>query len=71
VRSEWRVKYGGRHIAEISKILAGQKNYIKAEHQLLVAKYPEAEAQLKQLFKIMCAIEVVAGHAPASVGGTF
>jgi hypothetical protein len=48
-----------------------KRTTLRAEHQLLVAKYPEAEAQLKRLFKIMCDIEVVAGHAPASVGGTF
>jgi hypothetical protein len=41
---------------------------LKAEYQLLVARYPNAEAQLKQLFKILCGIEVMAGHTPASVG---
>jgi hypothetical protein len=39
------------------------KRTLRAEHQSLVAKYPDAEAQLKQLFKILCDIEVVAGHA--------
>jgi hypothetical protein len=39
------------------------------EEQQSVAKYPDAEAQLKQLFKILCAIEVVAGQTPASGWG--
>jgi uncharacterized protein with NRDE domain len=68
VRSEWRVKYGGRPIAGISKILGGKRTTLRAEHQSLVAKYHDAEAQVKQLFRILCDIEVVAGHAPVSVG---
>jgi hypothetical protein len=41
---------------------------LQAEYQSLVAKYPDAEAQLEQLFKIVCDAEVVAGHTPDSVG---
>jgi hypothetical protein len=35
---------------------------------LLVAKHPDAEVQLKPLFKILCGIEEVSGYTPASVG---
>jgi hypothetical protein len=50
-------------------ILLTSHKTLRAEHHSLVAKYPDTEAQLKQLFRILCAIEVVAGHAPASMGG--
>jgi hypothetical protein len=36
--------------------------------QTLVQQYPDAEAQLKQLFKVLGDIEGVTGHRPASVG---
>jgi hypothetical protein len=50
------------------KFWKDKRTTLRAEHQSLVVKYPDAETQLKQLFKILCDIEVVAGHAPASVG---
>jgi hypothetical protein len=40
----------------------------ESEYQELVAKYPDADAQLKQLFKLLCDIEEVARYTPASVG---
>jgi hypothetical protein len=49
------------------KFWTDKRGALKAEYQLLVAKYPDAEAQLKQLFKILCDIEDVAGHTPVSV----
>jgi hypothetical protein len=39
---------------------------IKGEFQWLVGQHPDAEKQLRQLFKILCDIEDVAGHTPAS-----
>jgi hypothetical protein len=33
-----------------------------------VAQFPDADVQLKQLFKLLCDIEDVAGYTPASVG---
>jgi hypothetical protein len=45
-----------------------KRSSLEADHKLLVAKYPEAEVNLKQLFKILCDIQDVAGYAPASVG---
>jgi hypothetical protein len=33
-----------------------------------VAQYPDADTQLKQLFKLLCDIEDVAVYTPASVG---
>jgi hypothetical protein len=50
------------------KFWKDKRTTLRAEHQSLVAKYHDAEAELKQLFGILCDIEVVAGHAPASVG---
>jgi hypothetical protein len=40
----------------------------KSEYQTLVQQYPDADAQLKQLLKLLGDIEDVAGHTPASVG---
>jgi hypothetical protein len=52
------------------KLWADKRTTLKAEYQSLVAKYPDAGAQLlvKQLFKILCDVEAVAGHTPVSVG---
>jgi hypothetical protein len=50
------------------KFWKDKRTTLRAEHQSLVAKHPDAEAQLKQLFRILCDIEVVAGHIPVSVG---
>jgi hypothetical protein len=36
------------------KFWTDKRTTLKAEYQLLVAKYPNADAQLKQLFKILC-----------------
>jgi hypothetical protein len=40
---------------------------LKSEHATLMQKYPDSEAQLKQLFNVLGDIEDVAGHTPASV----
>jgi hypothetical protein len=44
-----------------------QRKTLKSEYQLLRSQYPDADAQLKQLFKVFCDIEDVAGYSPASV----
>jgi hypothetical protein len=41
---------------------------LKSEYRQLLGQFPDAEAQLKQLFKVVCDIEDVAGYTPASVG---
>jgi hypothetical protein len=41
---------------------------IKSEFQRLVGQHPDAEELLRQLYKILCNIEDVAGYTPASVG---
>jgi hypothetical protein len=38
------------------------------EYQKLVGQYPDKEAQLRQLFKVLCDIQGMAGYTPASVG---
>jgi hypothetical protein len=45
-----------------------KRKTLKSEYQKLVGEYPDAEAQLKQLFKVPCDIEDLAGYTPASVG---
>jgi hypothetical protein len=47
---------------------ADKRRTLKLEYQQLVAQFPDANAQLKQLFKLLCDIEDVAGYTPASVG---
>jgi hypothetical protein len=41
---------------------------LKTEYKRLLNQSPDADAQLKQLFKVLCDIEDVAGYTPASVG---
>jgi hypothetical protein len=43
---------------------------LKSEYQTLVQQYPEADAQLKQLLKVLGDIEGVASHILASVGNS-
>jgi hypothetical protein len=45
-----------------------KRKTFKAEFGKLVEQYPGAEPQLRQLFKVLCDIEDVAGYTPASVG---
>jgi hypothetical protein len=45
-----------------------KRQTLKSEYQQLVAQFPDADAQLKQLFKLLCDIEDVAGYTSASVG---
>jgi hypothetical protein len=40
---------------------------LKSELQTLLQQYPDADAQLKQLFKVLDDMEDVAGHTSASV----
>jgi hypothetical protein len=44
------------------------QQFCTEKRKTLFTKYPDAEVQLKQMFKILCDIEVVADHTPASVG---
>jgi hypothetical protein len=37
----------------------------KSEYQPLIGEHPDADAQLQQLFKILCDIEDVAGYTPS------
>jgi hypothetical protein len=41
---------------------------LKSEYQQLIGQFPDANAQLKQLFKVICDIEEMARYTPASVG---
>jgi hypothetical protein len=47
---------------------AHKQKTLKSEFQQLTGKYPDAETQLRQLFKVLRDIEDVAGLAPAKVG---
>jgi alanyl-tRNA synthetase len=44
-----------------------KRSTLKSEYPTLVQQYPDAFAQLKQLFKVLGDIEDVAEHTPASV----
>jgi hypothetical protein len=43
-------------------------NKLKPENQQVIGQFPDADAQLKQLFKVICNIEEMARSTPASVG---
>jgi predicted O-linked N-acetylglucosamine transferase (SPINDLY family) len=43
-------------------------NKLKSEYQQLIGQFPDADAQLKQLLKIIHDIEEMARYTPASVG---
>jgi hypothetical protein len=45
-----------------------KRSTLKSDYQTLMQQYPDADAQLKQLLKLLGDIEDVAGHIPASVG---
>jgi hypothetical protein len=47
-----------------------KRKALKTEHKRLLSQSPDADAQLKQLFKVLCDIEDVAGYTPASVGNS-
>jgi hypothetical protein len=42
-------------------------NKLKSEYQQLIGQIPETDAQLKQLFIVICNIEEMARYTPASV----
>jgi hypothetical protein len=44
-----------------------KRKTLKSEFQQLTGKYPDADTQLRQLFRVLCDIEDVAGLAPAPV----
>jgi hypothetical protein len=46
---------------------ADKRVWLKSEYRQLLRQFPDADAQLKQLFKVVCDIENVAGYTPASV----
>jgi hypothetical protein len=62
------VNHGGRPSVWIFKILDGGKNIVKSDCQVSITKHPDADAQLKQLFVILCDTEDVAGYTLVSVG---
>jgi hypothetical protein len=43
-------------------------NKLKSEFQEVIGQFPDADAQLKQLFKVIPDIKEMARHTPASVG---
>jgi hypothetical protein len=56
-------------LASKAQIAAHKKRKaLKAESKRLLSQSPDADTQLKQLFKLLCHIEYVAGYTPALVG---
>jgi hypothetical protein len=41
---------------------------LKLEYQQLIGQFPDADAQLKQLFKVICDIDDMAKYTPDSAG---
>jgi hypothetical protein len=69
--NEWLVKLADVTVPGYQKFWKENRTTLRAEHQSLTAKYPDSEAQLKQLFIILGDIEFVAGDTPVSVGENF
>jgi hypothetical protein len=44
-----------------------KRKALKTEYKRLLSQSPDADAQLKQIFKVLCDIEGVEGYTPASV----
>jgi hypothetical protein len=44
------------------KFWTEERTSLKAEYQVLITKHPDADAHLKQLLKILCDTEDVAGY---------
>jgi hypothetical protein len=44
-----------------------KRSTLKSEYQTLAQQNPDADSQLKQLFKVLGDIEDMEGHTPASV----
>jgi hypothetical protein len=47
---------------------AEKRASLQAEYKTLIENYPDADTQYRQLFKVLCSIEDVAGYTPAVVG---
>jgi hypothetical protein len=47
---------------------ANERTTLKSEYQRQIGQFPDAHAQLRQLFQVLCDIEDVAGYPPALVG---
>jgi hypothetical protein len=45
-----------------------KRKALKTEYKRLLSQSPDADAQLKLLFKVLCDIEDVAGYTQASLG---
>jgi chaperonin cofactor prefoldin len=61
-------KMGGVPVPGYQTFWTNKRSTLRSKYQSLVQQYPDADAQLKQLFKVLGDIEDVAGDKPASVG---
>jgi hypothetical protein len=50
------------------KLWTDTQTKLKSEYHALVAKYPDADSLMKQVFKVVCDIENLAGYMPALAG---
>jgi hypothetical protein len=41
---------------------------LQSEYPALIEKYPDADIQYRQIFKVLCTSENVAGYTPSAVG---
>jgi hypothetical protein len=47
---------------------AKKRASLQSEYPAFIEKYPDADTQYRQLFKVLCTTEDVAGYTPTSVG---
>jgi hypothetical protein len=47
---------------------AEKRASLQAEYKTLIKNYADADTQYRQLFKVLCSIEDVAGFTPAEIG---
>jgi hypothetical protein len=50
------------------KFWSGDQSTSKSEYPGLVNKYPDSDGLIKQVYKVLCDIEDLAGYTPPSVG---
>jgi hypothetical protein len=70
LRTECRVRDGGRPSAGIPVIWTNTRSALKSEYHSLIGQFPDADAQLKKLLNVLGDIEGVAAYNPASVGNS-
>jgi hypothetical protein len=67
-KSEYRIQDGGLQVPGYQTFWTIKHSTLNSEYLTLVQQYPEADAQLNQLLKMLDDIEDVPRHIPTSAG---